>query len=782
MIKVISDPSNLVQEKEIFLTNISDYPLWVNEIHSAVSRGKELEIYVSQQNILHWLKNMALRYPQGTFEFGLIDAKSALSKKWGKTIPEYVSNEDIIKSNLLQFDIPIQPGYGFMDIILAYFYSPVFAAPSFPLQQLDKIIMAYEKGKWDANRQNALLAKILESRIDEWRAKASSSEQRRVIDLYREDPLKLKHILMEYRILQKYPEIGEAILAKNYQVFRALKLPAGEIEVNEGELTNAITQITYWLNIQEPTTPEDFISLLDHVSGLLNVEFELVEKILRKHTEWITPDIMVKVEAAFISGRSKFTNRIRQLRAQIRPVKPVYPDIGWKFEEMLDWVITSYLPYQAWCDHNDQFEVDLFDVGDRFSEWLIKNWNDIHQNSKRMVFNILPKQADMLRKRDRVDLILVIDNFGWANSVALQKLFEAEKLFVTTSEPYFAMLPTETEISKKCLLSGSVGYTDIDETGYKGIIEKGWVPYFQDASFRYIMDLGSLKKVENIDATTYVVNYLAIDNALHKSADELGIPHMEQINTYLLFIVRELTTFIQKHGLEKKIRIHIVSDHGSTRIPSSMKNDIDMLFFKGEGFEGLSHRFVKVNQAHFTSLADNFRQDCFFLPANDFHNPYNALCARRSNRFLATDERSYVHGGLLPEEVIVPYLIFEPAIVQLKDLTIQLLGKVFRYRKEMVRLEIGNPNDFPVENIHISILNRDIEFEPIVLQQMEGKRKTSNIELTAWFKKTTLIEENPTIHFRLEYEGRGEYRSQTTSMEIELKSMFDDKSTGVFDD
>ena len=112
--------------------------------------------------------------------------------------------------------------------------------------------------------------------------------------------------------------------------------------------------------------------------------------------------------------------------------------------------------------------------------------------------------------------------------------------------------------------SGKVGYTAIDDKTYKGMLEKGWVPYFQDNAFRYISNIGNLGKVEAIEATTYVVNYLEVDKALHKSKDGIGMAHRKHIHHLLVELVENVVAFVEKHTLADRIRIHIVADHGST--------------------------------------------------------------------------------------------------------------------------------------------------------------------------------------------------------------------------
>jgi hypothetical protein len=637
MIKVIYDPQNLNSTRQNKIREISEYPQAVKTCLSCLNQGKDYTFVVVQPVILQWWKNMAARYPQGTFVFETVDARSALAQRWSTVIPANVSNEGILQAGLLSIDISPQPGFSFEDTLLAHFYAPIFASKTFPFTHLAALLDAVNPATWKANLAVPLLPRMLHARFEEWKSKARSSEQRRLIDLFAADLSNLKLMLTRYRVLQWYPSLGDALLGDDFELFRTLKLQLDDLKVEESSIPETVLQITYWLNNQQPRDGDDLSALLERMSGLLMVEFETIEKYLLNHPDWITPELMDLIEDKFSGQSRQLVQRIATLRGLIRPPRPETPDLNWNVDAMLSWATGFYLPYQAWCDAQDQFDPDLYAIGDRFSEWLMKDWDNIHANSKRMVFNILPNKALDLKRAGVVNLVFVIDNLGWAFSEMLRDLFQERGYFLAGAEPYLAMLPSETEISKKCLLAGAVGYQAIDDKTYKGMIEKGWVPYFNNNAFRYISDIGGLSAVNTIDAATYVVNYVAVDKALHHSADEIGMPHQDHIHHLLEKLVENAITFIEKHGLQDKIRIHVVSDHGSTRIPASMQNDLDPAFFKANGFEARSHRYVAVSGERFSGLAENLKLDCFFLPANDFLNPENVLCARRSNRFLPTD-------------------------------------------------------------------------------------------------------------------------------------------------
>lgn len=752
----------------------------VKDLLSALKTNQEIQIYIQSKIELVWLQNMASRYPQGTFFFETIDARGVLAQQWNVHVPSNVTNEEIVQTGLLSSDLRPQPGFTFEDTLLAHYYAPNLTSKTFPTTKLTSLLEAFDPQKWKDNLSIPLLARTHRARMEEWKSKARSSEQRQLVEMFAADPAALKLQLTRFRVLRSYPSIGIVMLKDTFDIFRLLKLPLEDLKVEDSRIPETVQQVTYFLNNQQPTSPEDLADLLDRSSGLLQVEFETIEKHLSPHPDWITPELMDKIEQKF-GGHSRWlTTRINALREMIRPPKPSYPDPQWDVETMLSWARDSYLPYQTWCDRQEQFDPDLYQIGDRFSEWLTNKWDDLHANSKRMVFNILPNKSSELRRAGVVNLILVIDNLAWSFSEILRDLLQDQGFFLSEAEPYLAMLPTETEISKKCLLAGSVGYSQLDDKTYSGIIEKGWVPYFNDQAFRYISDIGSLSKIETIDASTYVVNYLAIDKALHKSADEIGMSHREHIHHLLEKLAENTIKFIDKHDLKDHIRIHIVSDHGSTRIPIEQPNDLDMAFFKTDGFEERSHRYLKVSNDRFEKLADNLRFDCYFLPANKFRNDENYLCARRGNRFIATDKRSYVHGGLLPEEVVVPYMVFEPATVPIQDLTVILKKTEFRYRPETVELEIGNPNHTAVEQILISILNGNVESEPERIATLNSNMNIT-VQIKARFKSTNMPDEQNNLRIRIRFGARGEPHVFEVNKPITMKKMVDEISTDIFD-
>lgn len=782
MITIISDFDNLSTSVQgTHISHFKEYPTLVSQILTALQQNRDVTIIVHSRSIHNWLSSMSQRYPQGTFVFETLNAQMILEEKWGIKMPDDVRNEDILNIGLLSLDLHTLPGQTFEDLLLSHFYGPLFAKNSFPFTQLPQLISSVDKVRWKENRSQPLLSRLYSQRLDLWMNTARSSEQRQCIEWFTADVDALQQKLMAYRVLQAYPTVGEALLGDSYPVLSVLKLQLQDLAVDEKSIPDVVTQVTYTLNELVPASAEEIAELIDRVSGLLLVEFNIIEKHLKAHPDWLTLDVIDHLEIKFESLAKQIKKNLAALRASVHPIKPQAPDLTWGVDQMLAWATDQYLPYQAWCDQQEQFDPELFSLGDIFSQWLMDRWSDLHSNSKRMVFNILPNKAAELKNPEHIHLVLVVDNLGWSFAEILRDLFQEKGFYLTDAEPYLAMVPSETEISKKCLLAGQVGYTKIDDKSYKGMIEKGWVPYFNDKAFRYVANIGSLGKIESIEASTYVVNYLAVDIALHKSANEIGMPHREHIQHLLEILVKNTVAFTEKHGLQEKIHIHVVSDHGSTRIPAELQNDLDPVNFKSADFNAHSHRHVEVKSEKYKELPDNLKVDCFFLPRNDFLLPEYVLCARRANRFLPTDQNSYVHGGLLPEEIIVPYLEFETAKTPISDLTVLLLKNEFRYRMETIELEVGNPNDVSIEQVQISALNNNVESQPFLIPLLKKKSKTA-VQMPARFKPNLIAEDQSKLRLRIRFRARGEQHVFDPQLDIVMKKMVEEKSTNVFDD
>ncbi|NMC62646.1 MAG: hypothetical protein GYA55_05690, partial [SAR324 cluster bacterium] len=184
MINIISDLTLLLRSSQKkHISTIKEYSVGYMNILEALNAHEDYSVVVQTEVIVQWLKKMAARYPQGTFLFESIDARSALTQRWNIDIPIRVTNEDILQTGLLTSDLRPQPGFSFEDTLLAHYYAPILTSRTFPFTQISPLLEAVDHKQWKANLGIPLLARTLHSRLEEWKSKARSSEQRQLVEL-----------------------------------------------------------------------------------------------------------------------------------------------------------------------------------------------------------------------------------------------------------------------------------------------------------------------------------------------------------------------------------------------------------------------------------------------------------------------------------------------------------------------------------------------------------------------------------------------------------------------
>ncbi len=84
MVRILYDPEQLASVSgDQTISNISGYVRAYSSLLTVLQNKQDLLLVVSHQAVQQWLKNMASRYPQGTFDFEILDARQAIAQKWG---------------------------------------------------------------------------------------------------------------------------------------------------------------------------------------------------------------------------------------------------------------------------------------------------------------------------------------------------------------------------------------------------------------------------------------------------------------------------------------------------------------------------------------------------------------------------------------------------------------------------------------------------------------------------------------------------------------------------
>jgi hypothetical protein len=374
-------------------------------------------------------------------------------------------------------------------------------------------------------------------------------------------------------------------------------------------------------------------------------------------------------------------------------------------------------------------------------------------------------------KKDEVTLIVIIDNFNYKYVSMCKEYFNGKGFSNTMDYPIISMIPTETSVSKAAFFSGQPFNTE--DTGYEDMC-KEWENYL-GGKVAYLSDIGKLDKIDEINAKLYILNYLSIDKILHESQNNSALPISYRIQEELKAMINKIVVFSKRLGIENKIKVYFISDHGSTKILHKQENLIDAKYYKSKT-DDCAYRVIALNDKKFDIYKDSIGHLCYVLDRNHYGIKENYLIAKGYNRFMETDLSFYVHGGITPEENIVPLLKFERIDVKVIYPEILLRNTEFRYSTtSSVHLTIKNHNEYSIDNVELSILNSNVRWEQgvYIVSKVEKVSEMDIILDKVRLLKT--VNEKVSLLIRARFDFLGKEYEKNYEFSIKFKSTQENK-------
>lgn len=779
IVSIINDSFEIGRKKNALVAyGVSDYVDTCLQIVNSIHNKVTLDVLVRDSTCFKWLSRLKDQYGTHYIEILENSPREAIKRQWHlEHLPDDVTDRAILEIKLLDLRIAPKEGEKFENIILENFYSSLLTYPELPIGRLVELLEDLVTSRWEDNRKIPLNFRQYEKRLDEWKKKRKEKEFEEVIEDLRNDPKHLQQQLMNYKVVKNYPsELGERILGEKYYIFCRLPLDLKDLRIERSSVERAIYEIEIFLrNEVEVKTCEDLETLLTILSGELSIEFDIIRKAIYNLENKVTKELIEKVKDKFSAISDQISTDLKELDLIIPPIKPSAPDIVWNAEQWIKWAINEYFPYQFWLEERNQYDEEITSFSEKFSDWFYKNFIELKTSFPRILHKVVPNIYHEIRNSKEISLFIVIDNFNFKFIRDLQILFNQKNYFCKNIEGYLSMIPTETEICKKCLLSGEPERNSIRNKTYKQIIEDDWSKFMKGKKFKYLSNLGALNSIRKAEHDVYFLNYRSIDELLHKDEDELGKSHWEEVYHSFKNLTDSISDFAKRLRIAYKLSIYICSDHGSTKIQTEAPNLIDKKYYETKS-EDKHHRFVVISDTQLQNLPSHVESNCYIVCKEEYGLFNNYLIAKGYSRFVRTTGKFYVHGGLSPEEAIIPFIVFRETLAKPKDLLIQLSQNIFRYSvKSNILLSIGNANDYEIINVEIDIRNSNIECKSIKVKRVGPKEKI-NIEIPARFKKTIDKKETEFLMVRISYQFLGKAYTQDTELSIIMKSIIQEKA------
>jgi len=770
------DPQGLEETEDpntTMIHDISDYVKGYKLIIDCLKSKKAIKIVVKNPTVFAWLQKLTAKYGEATLEFKEVMPSTLLAEKWGFSIPNDVTEEEIIELNLLNLQVQRETGLTFTDFILSKFISPMMRSETTPLEDLPKITVSICKDEVQANLRRNLVQREFERKIESWLRRAKSEQEREVIELLWQNPKGLEKALSIYAVLENYPkEVGERASGNIFNSIKKLGLNPASIAIDSTEIDAAVNNIEIFLNseFKDGISESDAIRIIEWASGSVPAEFKLIAQILERFPNALTKTVLISLLKKFSLVQTAIQPEFRKLNLLLKPDLPPAPEMSWDAPRMLQWVTNQYLPYHFWLEETDNDDAEVSHQSEIYGDWLYANFVNLRSNFSNIVYRILPNIMNM-RTSDKCVLVLVIDNFNYRFVDALTSLLQVEGFRLIQKIPYFSMIPSDTEVSKRCLLSGQPKASEV-LSDYDSLLSNEWPRYFPDRRFMYLRSPLELETLAASFKDVVFVNCIQTDNILHEDERRLGKRHSVAVEDDLRSIVHLATGFFNRNMLANNAQIIVCSDHGSTVIPSGVHNEIESAFFAEKTLQ-THHRFISISKEEFEKLPENIKFQCYFLDATSFGLFENVLIARGYYRFKRTDEHFFVHGGLSPEETVVPLLIFEGGTVAFKEPGLRLLQNEFRrLTKAIVEIEIVNENSAPLEDVKITIVSPGVEtVEPIPIIQKVAPTDLQRIKF--YCRLYNDFDATKGLEMIFEYTFLGKPYSKKEKFDVQIKSMME---------
>ncbi|MEW8186358.1 MAG: hypothetical protein AB2794_15285, partial [Candidatus Thiodiazotropha endolucinida] len=707
-----------------------------------------------------------------------------LAEKWNVVLPDWLTDAEVIDQGLLNIDVKPQAGRtSFSNRLLTHFLGSAFKEDAFNAKALVDVIKALISADAKAAfKKYPLLYRSLESKCESWAQRSKDAWVKNLCSRISENTGDLWQWLSLWAFLHGYPEkLLEYVLTPE-QVLFVRNIPVEivyDLPLESAAREQIRTQIELLFEeIQgQVTSSDEFRKILGWTSGRLVQEYRFISKMLGSRQFSPTTEDVQQVQVKFRHCPDVSESSLNSLRRCIEPSRPrlIGPDEKWDSSEWIRWTTEEYTPYRTWQIDNKQYDEELEHAVARFSDWFIEEYTTIHKDPNLSLVHCL---ADISSSgsENQLSIILLVDCLPLEFASLLDSALRNVGYSRHDLRYRFAALPTVTEYNKPVLVSGQWQH---GPGNYDAILKARAQADWNNTKVVYLNNLKSLSELPTPQESTVVLlNFLDGDELLHSDAESKGTSYDEELHRLFTRMAASVDRISKEWaGARERVSVYVVTDHGACRILEEEKQSFDSLVVS-KLFPEEKHRFAVLDEKQVGDIPDNlwelgyqFKQPyvpdskVFFLPRG--HNTVSQ--SGKTNGFL--------HGGVTPEEVVVPTALYKLVKAAWKAPAARFLdldliretgrAKFYIQRVVTVTIEIQNPNPVDIRVLRASVATPETDLKSCdVGVILAGAVNT--IQMNCYFKKAALGEKN--LEIEIAYEISGEKHTLTLTLECEFKS------------
>lgn len=713
MINIYLDESQL--NENTLDINFENYPKFYSEILELIKLNIDKDIFINNRRIFHWVRFIEKSYP-GNISLIELDLRSFISKQYNIKIYEnYSENEIRDNKNFL-----VNSKYSNLtDSILANI-NVNLTDKKYTSEIFSSYINLYDEEKEKLIKENKIVKKALKIKSRTWKEKASLKEKKE-IDYFISNFEELVYLVNEYKVSKVYKiTIGQREF--NEEIISKIIVPHNDKYLS-GNVKESL-EISLNTLLYEDNSYEKIKDILLNSIGY-TTEYKIIKNKIFSDTTLQNKEIVELILDKFILSE----NNIKELKSIIKPEYPLEPKFN-TTNEWIKWIKEEYFIYKKWLINNKLEDKIIENYGEVFSNWYFENYFSVifEENFiSKAIFSEIEKI-----KSDEYSIILIIDNLNFYFAEELEKIILKNKLYIKEKKDYLTTLPSETEYGKYALLSGNVDYKksfNVKNTSLK--LDK----IFNTKNIVYTSNINEAeqicKRYNNDKEEIMILNYNNIDDIMHdingKSAISTKEKAVYELEALFKRIKEILNIFLDKNF---KANLYICTDHGSYYLPKE-KEAIDNNLFKGKDRNySKSERCIKVEDEFLNNYENVIKEYTYILNKDKFGINEN-LCISKSNNFFAKSKGDlYYHGGISPEEILVPFYRVSFEKDEIPNIKILLIENIFRYNvKQNLEIEIINENRYEIKIASIKINDTNIT----------GNKEDKNIVISGKSKENIIF-------------------------------------------
>lgn len=275
------------------------------------------------------------------------------------------------------------------------------------------------------------------------------------------------------------------------------------------------------------------------------------------------------------------------------------------------------------------------ELANSFGDWLISQTSRVEKS--KFDWRQVSESIKESLAQDHITVVFMVDALSQIHHKVCEEILDKIENLSFQADLVFAPLPTITKIGKKSVLTGLLPSKTLGNDLDLLVNQYGSTNLTSD-NILILQDWKRASSNQLSKDTKLAVVYInELDDRLHKTST--FNKHANDARVIIKAIRKTIEKWLQiSYSLGKEISFYVTADHGVTSLNRNIPNSFD-----GKAGE----RVVEL-----TTKPKNIPSDFYYLPS------YNDSAGYIVPRLRASFDKECAlsHGGLTPEEVLIPFI------------------------------------------------------------------------------------------------------------------------------